>query len=237
MLHRLDVLSSMLTRTRPRFVPTDSQSSDLPFTSNFGILQCDPLSNSLTNFTTLLVELQSLTAFQTEISRPSGATVIEVHQFDVRRSAIEYQLLNLQFSAQNISPHEQVFHACCIAAMIYTSFIFRGFRPEFAVLLTLKKNLMGTLGNLILKDVGTTMLDVCLWMLFTGGMLSIAAEEKTWFATRILPLIIQAGYHHWEEVEICLSRVLWTKKMDNEGCKSIWRDVEAMLDLPAFKRE
>jgi hypothetical protein len=64
---------------------------------------------------------------------------------------------------------------------------------------------------------------------FIGGMLSTSAETE-WFADRVAKAMTILGFEDWPEVEQCLTRCLWTEKMQNRYCLAFWKEVKVCID-------
>ena len=50
--------------------------------------------------------------------------------------------------------------------------------------------------------------------------------ETEWFALGAAKLKLNLGVEDWSEVEKCLTRCLWTEKMQNRYCLSFWGEVK-----------
>ena len=103
------------------------------------------------------------------------------------------------------------------SAHIYINLVLREFQPTFAVLKTLKRRLKGQIGFLGLDNDGKTgshrRKEVLLWSLCIGALLVLDEEEKVWWTEKIKMVKEVMWIWSWEELEVALLRLLWTKGM------------------------
>lgn len=72
---------------------------------------------------------------------------------------------------------------------------------------------------------------VLLWVLFIGGLITDNLLERKWFAQRIAKIVQRLGLRSWEEIEGCLMKALWTRRMMNATCESLWITVRNYLEM------
>ena len=108
------------------------------------------------------------------------------------------------------------------------------FDPVFGVLGKLKRKLMAVVdvGEGAYERIGGGESDVVvLWVLFMGGLLAENWVERDWFAERIARVVRRLGLRSWEEVEECLMKALWIRRMGNKACESLWMVVTEQLEM------
>ena len=108
------------------------------------------------------------------------------------------------------------------------------FDPVFGVLGKLKRKLMAVVdvGKGEYERIGGGESDVVvLWVLFMGGLLAENWVERDWFAERIARVVRRLGLRSWEEVEECLMKALWIRRMGNKACESLWMVVTEQLEM------
>jgi hypothetical protein len=183
----------------------------------------------------LLHFMSELTIAQSALVHTPGVKAEEIIGFNKLSSAVEHRLLSIRVSPYRNSPKSQleaaVYEACRIAALLCSNCIFRDFSPKAVAVRALREGLM-----LAINEIETTPAadaqdfeEMLLWVYFIGGMLSTSAETE-WFADRVAKAMTILGFEDWPEVEQCLTRCLWTEKMQNRYCLAFWKEVKVCID-------
>ena len=123
--------------------------------------------------------------------------------------------------------------SCRVAMLIYINYVLREFHYSFALLMVLKRKLMEGYERYELSGVEVAdgvALKLLLWSLCVGAVLALDEGEEEWFAERVAENVIRAGLEGWEEVEECLIRFLWMKRMSDALRGRVWVQVEEELE-------
>ena len=188
--------------------------------------------------TIVLPHLRNLALIQDSITRTHNATTTEIMSFSKLRSSIEQKLLcypkQQGEGRAGITEKDYIHESCRVAALIYIDTVLRRFRPTFTGPKVLKQTLMATyeqrrqIDQNIVDDGSSVAL---LWIFCTGAILSLNEVEKTWFAEQISRAMTRTSLEIWQDVEECLTGLLWTKFMSDALCRSVWPKVEGYLWL------
>lgn len=181
----------------------------------------------------ILFEIRHLTLVVEGFQKNRGATPKEMLSFSKARSAIEYRLLLMTPPDDNQHPHF-LYEACRIAAVIYINYVLHEFDPLFRVLEKLKKKLVSIIetGERVHQNInGRTESSLFLWILFMGGIIAEGDFERDWFAQRIAEQTMKLKITIWAEVEDCLMKVLWIRRMRNSASEALWRKAIGFLGV------
>lgn len=166
------------------------------------------------------------------ISVSPHTTHEEIISFNRQRSIVERRLLSLEILSTSDIIQDAIFIATRIATIICANYLFRELSPSLSVMAFLKSKLLQTLldiePNLEPHHMTTANTEILLWTCFVGGMIS---NEKTYFANGIGRMMQCLGLQSWREVETCLDRHLWPKRMRDRNCTALWHEVQIHLDL------
>ena len=148
------------------------------------------------------------------------------------RTAIEYQLLSLKHQRLGLETTDLDHHLeiCRLAALAYVQRALHVFLPAYAVIRSLKLQLISSFEEKERKRVNmveTSGPSILLWALFMGGiLLSLDEEDEHWFAQRIAQHVRAAGITTWAQMESWLRKVCWLDNLYTPTCKSLWQRVE-----------
>ena len=153
------------------------------------------------------------------------------------RSAAEHRLLSLEERQESVSGQlkldDYVYDSFVVGIQIYINLVLRNYGPDFALLRTLKRKLMGLLykhEELSVSKSHRSVWIIPLWILFMGGMVALNAEETTSFAQFIAKTMRQSALQGWPEVEKSLTQVLWTKYLQRSAFRALWNEVEGLMN-------
>jgi hypothetical protein len=171
----------------------------------------------------ILFEIRHLTLIAESFKCSRGATPSEMLAFSKARSGLEYRLLSVPTPVQFIDrPEQYLYEVCRVAAAIYINYVLHEFDPLFGVLGKLKRKLVVVIqaGEEKYKDLRGSSNDVVLlWVLFIGGLIAENLLERRWFAKRIAKMVQRLGLRSWEEIEGCLMKALWIRRMRDASCE------------------
>lgn len=239
---RSDATSAAMARSRPRFAPAISISTDTACGLTF---RQSPLFH-IDEIFGLIEELRKLTDLKKTIDNSNTSTVSDIMAFDAQRNTLEERVLCLQYTfstTRGLGFGDIFLDTCCIAASIYMSLTFRKFSKTFPNLRTLKQDLMATILKAEalyaslpdLPDSDFPYAESLLWVLFVGGSLALNESETAWFANRLTLVVPWTQVRSWEEAEACLKGILWVDKLRNEACIQLWNEVEHILGFNSRK--
>jgi hypothetical protein len=226
---RLDISCARITRSKLRLSPAKSI---------IGTTETSPqtISHKVEIFG-LIEELRQLTALWEVINTDPSTTIADILDFDGQRNCLEERMITVHynFSAKPSPKFDDAFlETLLIATSIYTILAFRNFRPNFPILQILKQDLMAAIIRTeasytfspTIPDSETPYAGFLIWVLFIGGLLAADAEERNWFAQRIVFVIPWTEATGWRDVDRCLRGCLWVDKFYNDSYKALWREVE-----------
>lgn len=168
----------------------------------------------------------------------SGASVNDIMIFGRMRSTLEHRLvmLKLRKAPKDMTILDYQLEVARRAALIFLRCVFHNYKPVSPILRKSKEELM----IVIIKGEkkGFKQLDLQLrrgpltWAMFMGGILSLDAEEETWFAMRIATSIKALGPRRdplcWHEIENYLKEIAWVDSLNTPECMSLWDRVRGI---------
>jgi hypothetical protein len=121
--------------------------------------------------------------------------------------------------------------ACCLAASIFVDCCFRDLGFHAGVIGQLVSKLKGACEPLSLfqgdVDVETeerATLTKLLWVFVFGGIAAVGRPERSWFIEQLVHVCSALEVNSWEDMEDCLSTILWNGRWEvPQG--SLWRSV------------
>ena len=238
-------MSSAMTASKPRFEPVECRAIPLP--ARPVSRQHDPSAEAQckVNVSTTSFYQERPAIFdglrrisfvldRSRLLQPASATAIFC--YNKLRSTIEHRLLSLpsQRDFHVGTPQEwHVEESCRVATLIYINYVLREFHYSFALLKVLKRKLMdeceehGRSGGDVTDE---DELELLLWSLCMGAVLALDECEEDWFAERVAKAVVRMGLEGWLEVEVCLMRVLWVKRMSDMLHGKLWIKVEEQME-------
>jgi hypothetical protein len=189
----------------------------------------------------LFREITTLAAIHDTISTSTDVTKEEILSFNQQRTSVEQRLLSFELPSSS-NPEEEtqneIFAACRIATLICANLVFRELSPLLFILTSLQNRLLSTLirveSMISTPQMTVKNTEMLLWIVFVGGMV---AERKEWFADGIVRIMECLDLHGWGDLEACLERHLWPKRMRNERCARLWEAVQAQQVKVAQERD
>lgn len=240
-------MSSTMTASKPRFARFECRALPLPPSSVCGLAGASPSgdrsgSERATTFRqempAVFGALRRITSAldRSKVSQPASA--IAVFAFNKVRSTVEHQLLSLPASPQEAlappTPHDaHVDEAARVASLIYINYVLRDINISIALLRVLKRKLMDECeqhGASAAEVTDEAALRLLLWSVCMGALLAADEREDDWFAERVARAMMRTGLGSWAEVEACLRRFLWVKKMSDSLRGGFWLKVEEQLE-------
>ena len=158
-------------------------------------------------------------------------TAMDLTTFNRIRTAVEYHLLSLKQQTRGTETTELdcQLEICRLAALIYVQLALHLFLPAYAVMRSLKRQIISSLKEKEKHRIGEGMASrpsLLLWALFMGGILSLDEREEKWFAQRITQQIRTTGITTWAQMQSWLREVCWLDRLHTSTCKSLWQRVE-----------
>ncbi len=180
------------------------------------------------NLLLIFCDLRILIAVLNRFKYGIEASTNDMMAFSRMRSTVEHRLLSLEERQESVSGQlkldDYVYDSFVVGIQIYINLVLRNYGPDFALLRTLKRKLMGLLykhGELSESKSHGSVGIVPLWILLMGGMVALNAEETTSFAQFIAKTMRQSALQGWPEVETNLTQVLWTKHLQRSGFRAL----------------
>jgi len=194
----------------------------------------DLSGNTYSEIPQILFEIRHLTLVVESFNNSRGATSAEMLAFSKARSALEYRLLLMHTPVESADHgYHYVYEACRIAAVIYINYVLHEFDPIFRVLENLKRKLVETIeaGEDIRQSFcGRSEASLLLWALFMGGLLAKGDYDREWFVQRIAEQMMTLNLRSWKDVEECLMKALWIKRMRNSASEMLWKEALRCLE-------
>lgn len=185
----------------------------------------------------IMYSIRHFTLIVESFRRTRGATDAEMLDFSCARNNLEYSLLAIptpDIECFAIDSDQFICEVVRIVAIMYMNYVLLEFDPIFQVLQKLKRKLIAVIGagEKGLDENATQNIDVImLWALFMGGLVSLNADERTWFGSRIAILVEKLGLQTWDAIEHYLMKALWIRRMNNKACWDLWTTVLSSLNL------
>jgi hypothetical protein len=180
-------------------------------------------------------KIRFLTTMQERFERERTAPD-NVVLFGKIRASIGHDLLSCQRDiARTDSPEDDgyLYESCRIAAILFTEYTLAGRRPNQAILSTFGQRLNAILdeaqqlrGIQRRWDTDCFLSNVLLWVYFIGGLVTSVAGEMPRYAKRICHCMAILKLESWDGVKTCLVELLWTEKMQDQGCAVLWNEVQ-----------
>lgn len=167
--------------------------------------------------------------------RTRGATDSEIIAFSAARNKLEYNLFAIPTPENHVfatDPDQYIYEVVRIAAIMYINYNLHEYDGVYRVSMRLNRKLRDVIsaGEPSFEKTGAPNREIImLWVLFMGGLISVNAPEKLWFARRIARLIERLELKSWNEVEECLMRALWIRRMNDSACEALWMAVMEYL--------
>ena len=161
-------------------------------------------------------------------------TAMDLMTFNGIRTAVEYHLLSLKQQTHGTETTELgcQLEICRLAALIYVQLALHLFLPAYAVMRSLKRQIISSLKErekYSINERKASRPSLLLWALFMGGILSLDEREEKWFAQRIAQHIRTTDIKTWAQMQRWLREVCWLDRLYTSTCKSLWQRVEGAI--------
>lgn len=180
----------------------------------------------------ILCEIRYVTLVAAGFKKSRGATPEEMIWFSKARSTLEYRLILMTPSSDQIQDKwSYIYEICRITALIYINYVVNEFDPAFGVLDKLKRRLLATITDSVSAlEVDTDRIHniIILWSTVVGG-LGISGDIRKWFLAKIASQMRRLEITEWAQLESHLTKVLWIKGMHNPSHDSLWKAVYEQL--------
>ena len=228
-----DVISSTITFSKPRMDLPAVPEGHLDFP--FNIPRCQIISLQELDIASLAIEMHTLIQSISELASHFlehyslvSSTAVVIYYTQVI-SAIEHRLLSFQIQYSSTQPADiavlYVIEMSRIAALISTTYYFRGISITSATISSLQKRLISTSSTLesIHHDfLDESSLKLPLWACWLGGL---TANDQEWFAARIQGYMTWLQLRSQEELESFLEGyILAPRRHDSHG-SALWQQI------------
>ena len=168
-----------------------------------------------------------------------SSTFTDMMTFGRMRSTLEYRLCVLQIRKPppDMTALDYQLEACRLAALIFLQLVYHNFKPFCSTLRTSKEQLMELVTEGEERGFGPMDLQLprgsLRWALFMGGLLSLNAEEETWFAVRIatsMKMLHGQSRKTWADMEEYLKAVSWSDRLKTPECMSLWDRIQTIYE-------